>query len=123
MPVTVIVPGDTPGLSVPATAMLPITEPAAPKVAPERTVICAARTVDPDNRQTNDLTSRLPEMSTQPSEAVPAIVTYPLVMPNASTLAIVENATGAAVLPPDTRIVSVPAPPSTDPGRKSSRHC
>jgi hypothetical protein len=47
--VTVIVPGDAPGLSVPETAMSPITEPADPEVAPERTAICEARIVEPVN--------------------------------------------------------------------------
>ena len=69
LPVTVIVPGEAPGLSVPATAISPITEPADPKVAPERTAICAARIVDPAKP-----TSRPPDMSTLPSDALPAIV-------------------------------------------------
>lgn len=47
LPVTVIVPGKAPGMSLPATAMLPITNSADPKVAPERTAICAARIADP----------------------------------------------------------------------------
>lgn len=69
LPVTVIIPGEAPGLSVPAIAILPITDPADPKVAPERTAICAARIVDLAKP-----TSRPPDISTLFTYASPAIV-------------------------------------------------
>lgn len=69
LPLTVITPGDAPGLSVPATAMSPLTVPADPKVAPRPTAIRGAVIVDPASP-----TRRPPVRSMPPSAAVPAMV-------------------------------------------------
>ena len=113
MPLTAIVVTDAPpGLRMPATARLPLTVPADPKVAPDRTAIWVALIVEPARPR-----SRPPVRSTAPSAAVPETVAKPDESANASIPAMSVKATGVAALPPDIAIMSVPAPPSTAPAK------
>jgi hypothetical protein len=100
LPLTVIVPGEAPGLRMPLTETLPLTVPAEPKVAPLPTAMVAALITDPPSP-----TRRPPASVAEPSVAVPDTEAKPPLCVRLAMLLIEEK----AWVPPVTASVLVPA--------------